>query len=550
MTAYELLLRLNKKVITLQRQMCCVGGGLSFVTTEDSATVTWTGTGTADDPLIATAVGGGTLTDANNGLSLNGTNVVLGQDLTQLGDPAFFSSHRELPTNSFNLYVSGGGSLILNSLLDTGEIFQLTGQARLNLSANSTILTSSGNAALTATGNAPAGNYRFAIQNMSATGDTSLFLNNDNGESLQLFLQGTGNSGYGLIRYTGTNAFRFNTQNTATSFLWGTNTYPLFDTIMSLSGTGQLALSASAPVASAKLQVDSTTQGVLFPRMTTTQRDAILTPATGLMIYNTTTNKANVYNGTAWVTFDLGDVVGPASATDNAIVRFDLTTGKLIQDSLVTIDDAGKIGVGITPTAFLHIKAGTATAGTAQIKLAPSVILTTPEVGAIENEGDLLYHTISTGTARKILPSIPTASLVVDRVAFYSAAGLESSNGLRYNTGSASLGISATPTSSAYLIIGAGGTSRVPIRLTSGVVLTTASVGSIEYNGTNLFFTRVGTTRENILTGVDAATAPATSIGAAITNYYGLAATNFLGDPNSWASVVINGTTYKVPLYT
>ena len=36
-----------------------------------------------------------------------------------------------------------------------------------------------------------------------------------------------------------------------------------------------------------------------------------------------------------------GDVVGPASATDNAIARFDTTTGKLIQNSLVTIDDAG-----------------------------------------------------------------------------------------------------------------------------------------------------------------------------------------------------------------
>lgn len=34
-----------------------------------------------------------------------------------------------------------------------------------------------------------------------------------------------------------------------------------------------------------------------------------------------------------------GDVVGPASATDNAIARFDLTTGKIIQNSGVTIDD-------------------------------------------------------------------------------------------------------------------------------------------------------------------------------------------------------------------
>lgn len=38
-----------------------------------------------------------------------------------------------------------------------------------------------------------------------------------------------------------------------------------------------------------------------------------------------------------------GDVVGPTSATDNAVTRFDATTGKLVQSSLVTIDDSGNI---------------------------------------------------------------------------------------------------------------------------------------------------------------------------------------------------------------
>jgi len=38
-----------------------------------------------------------------------------------------------------------------------------------------------------------------------------------------------------------------------------------------------------------------------------------------------------------------GDVIGPATATDNAIARFDTTTGKLLQNSLVTISDLGAI---------------------------------------------------------------------------------------------------------------------------------------------------------------------------------------------------------------
>jgi hypothetical protein len=56
-------------------------------------------------------------------------------------------------------------------------------------------------------------------------------------------------------------------------------------------------------VSSARLQVNSTTQGFLPPRMTTSERDLIATPAAGLIIYNTSTNKHQGYNGTTWNDF-------------------------------------------------------------------------------------------------------------------------------------------------------------------------------------------------------------------------------------------------------
>lgn len=52
--------------------------------------------------------------------------------------------------------------------------------------------------------------------------------------------------------------------------------------------------------ASAILQADSTTQGFLPPRMTTTQRTSITSPAAGLIVYDTDTNKSYTYDGTAW----------------------------------------------------------------------------------------------------------------------------------------------------------------------------------------------------------------------------------------------------------
>lgn len=46
------------------------------------------------------------------------------------------------------------------------------------------------------------------------------------------------------------------------------------------------------------------------------------------------------------------------------------------------------------------------------------------------------------------------------------------------------------------------------------------------------------------------ASAPTATAGVAITNHYGTSATNFLGTPNAWLEVDIQGTTYKIPLYT
>lgn len=64
---------------------------------------------------------------------------------------------------------------------------------------------------------------------------------------------------------------------------------------------GSLAVGqAAAADSKAILEADSTTLGFLPPRMTGTQRDAISSPTAGLVIYNSTTNKLNVYTGSGW----------------------------------------------------------------------------------------------------------------------------------------------------------------------------------------------------------------------------------------------------------
>jgi hypothetical protein len=76
-----------------------------------------------------------------------------------------------------------------------------------------------------------------------------------------------------------------------------------FSMFTSTNGTLVGGTSLSDLNASAQLQVDATTRGFLPPRMTTAQRDLIGTPAAGLVIYNTSTNTHQGYNGTTWNNF-------------------------------------------------------------------------------------------------------------------------------------------------------------------------------------------------------------------------------------------------------
>jgi len=104
------------------------------------------------------------------------------------------------------------------------------------------------------------------------------------------------------------------------------------------------------------------------------------------------------------------------------------------------------------------------------------------------------------------------------------------------------------PTARIHIAAGTATASTAPLKLTSGTNLTTAEAGAVEYDGTNLFFTRAGTVRENVLVAIDNVAAPTTNAGTPTTRYGG--DTNYLGDPNRWLSVNVLGATYKIPLYT
>ncbi len=107
-----------------------------------------------------------------------------------------------------------------------------------------------------------------------------------------------------------------------------------------------IVIGGGALTADVSIELKSTSQALIINRLTTVQRDA-LTPAEGMIIWNTDTEQTENYDGVSWVAMSGGDVSGPASSLDNEVPSFNGLTGKNIQaGTQVFITDTQRLGVG------------------------------------------------------------------------------------------------------------------------------------------------------------------------------------------------------------
>jgi hypothetical protein len=142
--------------------------------------------------------------------------------------------------------------------------------------------------------------------------------------------------------------------------------------------TGSVGIGATTtPAASAMLDVNSTTKGILPPRMTTTQRDLISSPATGLLIYNTTTNRLEVRNTTTWLS--LSSLAGSETLTNKSITASQITGTMPVANG----------GTGVTSST-----------GSNNVVLSTSPTLVTPIISTTTNfstAGAIRYNTANAG---------------------------------------------------------------------------------------------------------------------------------------------------------
>jgi hypothetical protein len=232
-------------------------------------------------------VGIGTTTNAGFKLDVNGTARVSGQ-IT--GQAQFTNS---TPTSTYSILLNGISTtdtgtralVLLGSLSSTGIAYGAIGiQGTLQNNSVGTLMTTTTAEAIGHMANATSGT------------------NTVNGFTARTNGQGTGGS-IGFTWRVGNSTFFWHS-------VFNDGTYynlKLFNRTGDIyyvrdRDTTNITFGASTYYASAQLAIDSTTKGFLPPRMTTVQKNAIASPAAGLVVYDTTLNKLCVRTASAWET--------------------------------------------------------------------------------------------------------------------------------------------------------------------------------------------------------------------------------------------------------
>jgi len=132
--------------------------------------------------------------------------------------------------------------------------------------------------------------------------------------------------------------------------------------------------------------------------------------------------------------------VNVMSLQQNGGVRIgpSFATSTVVSSNVLAV--AHKIGAGVSaPTATVHMKAGTATAGTAPLKLTSGTLLTTPEAGAMEYNGTLSFTNstvrkdvcLKTTYTQTLTPTVVSAGMPVEQT--FTVTGLDTTDTVTVN---------------------------------------------------------------------------------------------------------------------
>lgn len=160
--------------------------------------------------------------------------------------------------------------------------------------------------------------------------------------------------------------------------------------VINIRDEGNVGIGTVSP--SAPLEVASTTGGVVFPRLTTAQRDAISTPTDGETIFNSTTNVVESWNGSSWIP------AGGSGGSVQAKCFFDGTSASPTASGATNIASITKNGTGDYTVNFTS-------------SITDPVASVSAVNASTANPVDASIHTISSSSVR-ILTGTNSAGLI------------------------------------------------------------------------------------------------------------------------------------------
>jgi hypothetical protein len=164
--------------------------------------------------------------------------------------------------------------------------------------------------------------------------------------------------------------------------------------------------------------------------------------------------------------YQAGDNITTGSR--NIIIGADINATSATGDDQLNIGNtiygnlaSGNVGIGqTTPTAVLHLKAGTATANTAPLKFTSGALNTVAEAGAVEFLNDSYYGTITTGAERKTFAFLESPTFTTQITSPLILGGTSTTQDLTFQTTS---GVGETGADMHFLVGNNGATEAMTI---------------------------------------------------------------------------------------
>jgi hypothetical protein len=303
-----------------------------YTTAEKTKLAAITGTNTGDQVNITGNAG--TATKLQSSVTINGIAFDGSANITVPAGVPYTGATQAVNLGAFDLTVNGitvgkgGGNYASNtafgnsalSVNTTGGINNTaigSGSLSSNTSGGSNTAIGKGSLNTNSTGSSITAIGMNALEN-NTTGSNNTAIG---GGALSTNSTGGSNTAIGHGANVGSNNLTNATAIGSGAIVAADNTIQLGNTAVTkvnTSGTitaAGMGLGVSAPNASAILEASSTTQGFLPPRLTTTERDAIASPAAGLTIWNSTNTQLEVYDGSYWKNM-VGLLVSPLQVGD------------------------------------------------------------------------------------------------------------------------------------------------------------------------------------------------------------------------------------------